>query len=116
MVWPMMLLCFSELASALSDLLEKPISDIPTHSERYRRRDYHLYFPIVESQKANLGEPHMLEFLLACFIVGLLVVSLFSGKTRSAISGVFRLVSVLIVITVVGAFAIAGAIYLLLNF
>jgi len=57
----------------------------------------------------------MLGFLLACFLVGLGVVMLFSEEGRGCLAALVQLTLGLATITVLGGMVIFGALYLLVS-
>lgn len=57
----------------------------------------------------------MLGLIVACFVIGLIVIMLFSEEGRGCLGGLFGLIFILVGITALGGMVIFGVLYLLSN-
>jgi len=55
----------------------------------------------------------MLGFILTCFVVGLIIVMLFTEEGRGCLGGFVALIFILVAITALGGVVIFGALYLI---
>jgi hypothetical protein len=55
----------------------------------------------------------MLGFILACFVVGLIIVMLFTEEGRGCLGALVGLIFILLAITALGGAAIFGVLYLI---